>query len=418
MTKYTLDEQVYSIKNDEGDWEEVVRVKNVKMTVLAKVIRQYMAMRKMNLVISFDKMTRSDKTFQELGLTPVSNEIHKDADYIYNYTSLTGNFMDGHTKSGGWLMGKCILHYNPKDYNPDSFTGSPKKYEKFIIGYDSLGDEIVHSCDKNTLSNFFVYREDLPMEMTPIFFRKAVLDKYYGNPNKYEVSDDIIDCSGSWSLRIDNNQRDYVVVMLVDLGHLPYSEQQYWRGYNIARDDKMGLSDTTFKRWIAGAFSDPTFPDLYFKFRFKQFKDKWINKFGWVLFLPLAPGDEHYFKTLHCLTVKNNDQDYEKQVGSLAKITIDSLNQKELVKVIDEKNEKVKIYLTKKNLASVSDLKAGIDKLECFLLLKDINCPPLIEYLRKVQAFCSFLVAHRKSSKEKDIEKLMSYFFRTDERTE
>lgn len=143
--------------------------------------------------------------------------------------------------------------------------------------------------------------------MTPIFFRKAVLDKYYGNPNKYEVSDDIIDCSGSWSLRIDNNQRDYVVVMLVDLGHLPYSEQQYWRGYNIARDDKTGLSDTTFKRWITGAFSDPTFPDLYFKFRFKQFKDKWINKFGWVLFLPLAPGDEHYFKTLHCLTVKNND---------------------------------------------------------------------------------------------------------------
>lgn len=102
----------------------------------------------------------------------------------------------------------------------------------------------------------------------------------------------------------------------------------------------------------------------------------------------------------------------------MAKITIDSLNQKELVKVIDEKNEKVKIYLTKKNLASVSDLKAGIDKLECFLLSKVINCPPLIEYLRKVQAFRSFWVAHRKSSKEKDIEKLMSYFFRTDERTE
>jgi len=410
-TKSSCDEKVYSVANEDGDWEEVVRISNLAMTVKAKILRQYIAMRKMNLAIYFDMMAYSDKTYEELNISPLNNSIQKGDGFIYNYTSLV-NMSDGHSKSGGWMMGKCILRYNTKDYDPDSFSGAPHKYESYIIGYDSLGDEIIHSCNKDTLSNYFVANDGKgPLEMTPVFFKKTVLDKYYGNPNKYEVSDGQIDCSGSWSLRIDNDQRDYVAVMLVDMGYLPFSEQQYWRGFNVARDNNMGWSKTQYKRWFLNVFCAPCWPDLHFKFRFKQINKKWKEAFGWSLFLTLAPGDEHYFKTLHCLTVKENDADFDEQILALTKITIDSLNQKELVSSCDDNNDKVREFLTKKSIGNVRDLKASIDKFECFLYSKDYYCPDMIEYLRKLQSLRSNSVAHRKSANDtKVLDKIYQYF--------
>lgn len=406
LTTDKPEEKVFSRADDNGNWEEVVKIDNIHMKVKALMLRQYMAMREMNLLIFFDEMIYSDKTFKELDVSPVNNQIEQGNDFIYNYTSLVSGFIDGHTKSGGWIMGKCVLRYDKEDYKPDFASYSLKRYESYAIGYDALGNVIEHTCDKDTLSNYFVPNGNEPLEMTPTFFRKNVLDKYYGNPNKYEVQDGIIDCLGGWSLRIDNNQRDYVVVMLVDLGYLPYSEQQYWKTYNEPRGDGMGLSRPTFTRWYEGNFCNPSWPDLYFKFQFKIFNEKWTKMFGWSLFLPLTSKDEHYFKTLHCLTEKNNDQDFEKQIGALAKITIDSLNQKELVKGSDGDNEKVKELLNRRGVSSLDELKVGIDKLECFLYSHGEEVPEVIKYLRDVQTMRSGLVAHRKTSDQKGLDKI------------
>ena len=337
------------------------------------------------------------------------NQIVKDDDYIYNYSSLVDCHADGN-KSGGWIMGKCVLRYREKDYNRDSFDQDDKQYAEFIYDYDDEGEPMSHSCKKETLSNYFVANGDNPLEMTPIFFKKEVLDKYYSNPNKYTVSDGAVGCEGSWSLYIDNDHRNYVIVPLVYLGNLDYSEQLYWKGYNVSPERDMGFSKTAYKRWIEGNFCDPMFPDLQFKYRFKQFNKRWEKQFGWPLFLPLIDEDEHRYKTLHCLTTENNHSDFDEQILSMTKLVVDSLNQKCLLSEIDDSNTEVESFLKERKVTSSLELKAGIDKFQAFIFSKGMKCPDMVNFLRKVQSLRSNSVAHRKSNKRKDLAKLYEYF--------
>ena len=60
--------------------------------------------------------------------------------------------------------------------------------------------------------------------LTPVFFRRAVLAKYLAEPERYEVGDGDLQCSGFWSLRMDNDHPQHVMAWLKDLGQsLPTS---------------------------------------------------------------------------------------------------------------------------------------------------------------------------------------------------
>lgn len=402
-------EHCFVVDNENGDWEKVAEIKGVTVRIKLTILRKYLALRRMNLLLFFDEMRFSQQSFQELGLTPVMNQIVKDDDDIYNYSSLVNCHADGN-KSGGWIMGKCVLRYREKDYNRDSFEQDDKQYAEFIYDYDDEGDPMSHSCKKESLSNYFVANGDNPLEMTPIFFKKEVLAKYYSNPNKYTVSDGAVGCEGSWSLYIDNDHRNYVIVPLVYLGNLDYSEQLYWKGYNVSPERDMGFSKTAYTRWIEGKFCDPTFPDLQFKYRFKQFNKKWEKQFGWPLFLPLIDEDEHRYKTLHCLTTENNHSDFDEQILSMTKLVVDSLNQKCLQSEIDDSNTEVEFFLKERKISSSSELKAGIDKFQAFIFSKGMKCPDIVDFLRKVQSLRSNSIAHRKSNKRKDLAKIYECF--------
>lgn len=402
-------EHCFVVDNENGDWEKVAEIKGETIKIKLTILRKYLALRRMNLLLFFDEMRFSQQSFQELGLTPVMNQIVKDNDYIYIYSSLVDCHADGN-KSGGWIMGKCVLRYREKDYNRDSFDQDDRQYAEFIYDYDDEGEPMSHSCKKETLSNYFEANGDNPLEMTPIFFKKEVLDKYYSNPNKYTVSDGAVGCEGSWSLYIDNDHRNYVIVPLVYLGNLDYSEQLYWKGYNVSPERDMGFSKTAYKRWIEGNFCDPMFPDLQFKYRFKQFNKKWEKQFGWPLFLPLIDEDEHRYKTLHCLTTEKNHSDFDEQILSITKLVVDSLNQKCLQSEIDDSNTEVESFLKDRKVTSSLELKAGIDKFQAFIFSKGMECPDMVDFLRKVQSLRSNSVAHRKSNKRKDLAKLYEYF--------
>lgn len=402
-------EHCFVVDDENGDWENVAEIKGETIRIKLTILRKYLALRRMNLLLFFDEMRFSQQSFQELGLTPVMNQIVKDDDYIYSYSSLVNCHADGN-KSGGWIMGKCVLRYREKDYNRDSFDQDDKQYAEFIYDYDDEGEPMSHSCKKETLSNYFVANGDNPLEMTPIFFKKEVLDKYYSNPNKYTVSDGVVGCEGSWSLYIDNDHRNYVIVPWVYLGNLDYSEQLYWKGYNVSPERDMGFSKTAYTRWMEGNFCDPMFPDLQFKYRFKQFNKKWEKQFGWPLFLPLIDEDEHRYKTLHCLTTENNHSDFDEQILSITKLVVDSLNQKCLQSEIDDSNTEVESILKERKISSSSELKAGIDKFQAFIFSKGMKNPDVVDFLRKVQSLRSNSVAHRKSNKRKDLAKLYEYF--------
>lgn len=74
----------------------------------------------MNPLVFVDIMRFSKNTFSELGITPVQNNIISDEDYIYNYSGLIDNHI-GENKSGGWLMGKCLLRYNTADFDSEQY---------------------------------------------------------------------------------------------------------------------------------------------------------------------------------------------------------------------------------------------------------------------------------------------------------
>ena len=89
------------------------------------------------------------------------------------------------------------------------------------------------SCDPACLSNYFERGSDLPLEMSPVFFRAEVLHKYKADPEKYELSDRSILCPGAWELQTyDVNEVGQVHTYLRYLGSLPYQEQQYWQSFN------------------------------------------------------------------------------------------------------------------------------------------------------------------------------------------
>ena len=239
------------------------------------------------------------------------------------------------------MLGKKLFYCLPREekyYEP--LNG--KDFESFIIDGDSH-DKIIHTCDPAMLSDYFGKNKGSPHYLTPVYFDKAVLQKYYSSSNEYEVQDSSIDKHGYWHLRFDNNASEHVCVFLGDLGRdLPHSEQIYWKSFNISPEGKE-MSKTYFERSMLGAFSNAESPDLVFKSIFTQFQKKWLKSKGWELFLSLNQADYHCFNTLHSLT-KNEQSEFDSQILSLVKITIDSINVEELKKLVSiENNGSIKL---------------------------------------------------------------------------
>jgi len=374
--------------DDNGDDIEVVKISKNEVKIKLKYIKEFLAAKKMRLAIFFDFMRFSGKSLEELKLEEM-NDVVKSDDYIYSVC--VRDIVIDTDKSQGWLLGKKLIS-GLKDFNPDIFGRNEKrKYEDFIIGIDEDGNSILHTCDENKLANYFGKNPDAPHYLTPVYFTRDVLKKYYDNPDKFSVDDGNISCRGLWSLRIDNNHPKYVIAYLGDLGHLHHKEQLYWRSYNISSQE--GISRVAWKRGFMAEFTDPERPDLYFKYKFEIFQKAWFDTYGWYLFKPLSKGDSHHLDALHVPTT-NDQKEFDEQVLSLTKILIDSLNEKKLVNGIG---------LTKEN-------PKGIDKFELFLESKKIRLPGMLEFIRNLQFLRSTSVAHRKSDKNRDYAKARKYF--------
>ena len=181
-----------------------------------------------------------------------------------------------------------------------------------------------------------------------------------------------------------------------------YWIQRDWRGSRSSPPPGASLSKTAWARWFEGRFYNPEFPDLKFKYQFRMFNERWEKKYSWPLFLPLAKDDEHRFKTLHCLTQPKNPSDFEEQILSMTKVLIDSLNEVELVKSIDDTNSVVVARLKELNAADKNSVKGGITKFELFLLTEGKDMHEYILYLRNLQELRSSTTAHRKSRNKKN----------------
>jgi hypothetical protein len=366
-----------------GDENEVAVIEKNSIRIKLAYIKEFLAVRKMSLLIEYEFNRFSTKTLEEQGMQEFDNTV-KEENYCYAHYIRNFDFIGDH-KSHARLFGVKVIHGFSKS-KPKELFEKDKKYEEYFVGFDKNGKEIYSTSDEKKLADFFGKNKGAFNYLTPVFFSKDVLSKYYSKPSKYSVGDGGISCASLWSLRIDNNHPDYVMVFLGDLGHLATKEQLYWKHYNIKTKGK--ISHTAWMRNFEAEWADPEKSDLFFKQRYQQVQKNWERKMGWDLFRPLSSEDEYHFKTLR-IPLTNEQKEFDEQVLSLTRLIIDLLNEKELAKGIDSLPKDVK----------------GITKFEAYLESRGYRFKEMFKFLRDLQELRSSGVAHSKGENYSRIKK-------------
>jgi hypothetical protein len=381
--------QDHYIKIDNGGNEQLVAVvKRSRVQIRLQEIRQFLAIKEMYLSIQFDCRERSDHSLEELGLKQGgSNQREGLTCWGLYYGDSDGI---GRHRAFSRLLGKRLVAPLPKSKSGFwGFAEQPKKkHVEFIIGVDGDGEEITYTSDPDALADYFDANPDAPHYLTPVHFRKQVLEKYYQQPSKYSVEDSILRCGHLWSMYLDNHHDNKVCAWLGDLGRdLPYEEQLHWRAYNIAPEGS--VSETYYRRQILAEFTDSDRPEHLFKDRYNDLRKACDECLGWQLLLPLNPDDEHHFQ---CVRVPATDEqrDFDELVLGLTKILIDSLNEVNLNNLIPAEQR--------------ADLKGSIARLEAALHACGLeNGSDHVLFLRKLQSLRSSSTAHRKGSNYRKI---------------
>lgn len=369
--------KLYKIDMDGSD-ELVAEINDHKIRVRTKLLRQFQAAKQLDLVLYIDSVlfvSDPDESISPDQIGPVDD---RENLRLSLHASDQGPYKE---RPFSRLYGKKVLPAPPRARaGVWPFDQRNETHPKFIIGEDANGDLIEHTCDPEVLADYFGKNPEAPNYMTPVFFRRDVLQRYYEYPEKYSVGDGRLHCGGLWMLRLDNDHPRHVMVFLGDLGeYLPESERPYWRTFNIPPSGVM--SATVFKRSFLGEPAHPEAPDLQFKNFYERFKTKWKESRGWSLFKNPELADEHVLSRLR-IPLNDGQSEFEDQVISLTKVLVDWLDEKEILKQIPK----------------IADEK-GISKLERWMQQENYPFSQRdIAFLRRLQRLRSRIVAHRKGS--------------------
>lgn len=384
--------------NENGNEDVVATVEPLRVQIRLREIRQFLAVKEMHLAVQFIFSESSTYSLEELEFTSGDDERQDGMMcWMQRFGDLDGI---GNCHAFSRLVGKRLIEPLPKSKSGfwPFAEESDRKYASFIIDVDENGDEIIYTSNPDELKtpadpeNIRGVDEDAPGYLTPVHFRKKVLDKYYQEPSKYIVEDSILRCGSLWSVYIDSHQNNKVCAWLGDLGRdLPYSEQQHWHHYNIPPSG--GMSQTYFARQIEAQFANSDRPEYVFKQRYHDLQKVSQAHLGWQWLLPLRTADEYHLQSLR-IPATDEQRDFDDLVLSLAKILIDSLNEGSLKKLIPcEKREEFKG-------------ERGISLLEAALHLNNLKGTDVhIKFLRQLQNLRSSGSAHRKGKKYLKIAK-------------
>ena len=373
--------------DDDGNEHLIATIEPALVKVRLKEIRQFLAIKEMHLAIQFVCQEFSSSTLKELGLTEGGGD-HREE--LTCWALHFGDIAMENRQAFSRLQGKRLIPPLPKEKS--GFWGyaekTPKKHVDFIIGINESGDEISYTSDPDALANNFGANPDAPHYLTPVHFRKTVLEKYYQQPQKYSVEDAYLRRRSLWGMSLDNHHDDKVCAWLGDLGRdLPYEEQLHWRSHNIVPAG--GMSKTFVRRQIDAEFTNSDRPEHVFQKRYHDLAKACEEVLGWPLLLPLSIGDQHHFQ---CLRIPATDEqrDFDEVVLGLTKILIDSLNENALNGLIPVEGRE--------------GLKGSISRFEAALSAHGIaNAEKHIKFLRGLQDLRSSGSAHRKGSNYRGI---------------
>ena len=384
----------YTKIDDAGNEERIAIVKPSEIRIRLKEIRQFLAVKEMYLSILFQFNEYSTYSLQELGLNKKDPELKRDRLVCWRYGRLDTSHRHGF-RSESRLRGRKLIKPLEKSKSGFGDFAEEPKYVEFIIDINEDGDEINYTCNPTKL-NHNGSNPGAPSDLTPVHFRKSVLDKYYSEPSKYTVEDSMLRCALLWSIQIDNHSPDRVIVLLEELCLLPHTEQQHWKTHNIPPEGD--VSSTFYKRNVEGEWVSSDQPDILFKQSYEQLQQACNEGLGWQLLRPLHSSDDHHLKSLR-IPATDEQSDFDELVLSLTKVLIDSLNQKELKRLISLKEEQNLTLDQKKNLKEIDCLEIALNS--CGVE----DAAGHITFLRKLQRLRSRGSAHRKGSNYQKIAK-------------
>ena len=359
-----------------GDAKDpAVRFKDGKVEIRTPILRRYQAARQLDLLLFTDSIvsTRCHVSDESLHDLRIEGPTEERLGYISRaaanskYTSDLGSYSR--------VLMKRILPPPQEKSGIGLWEEQQKEYPKFIIDEDEDGNPVKYTCDPDKLANYFGKNPDAPHYLTPVFFKRSVLQPYYDKSEIYTVGSHYLHCLQKWGVEIDNDNLERVAVFLGDLGRDDLSNDwAHWQHHNIPPGYGMGdsriLSQCTYN------------PEHLFKYKYSELQEEWEQAWGWRLHREPAEQDAGALKRLR-VPLNETEAEFKQQLLNLALVLVDLLNEKSIGRECPE----------------AKDEKGGISKLECFL--KHYSYPHVerdISVLRTVQSMRSRIAAHASGS--------------------
>lgn len=161
--------------------------------------------------------------------------------------------------------------------------------------------------------------------LTDVYFREAVLEKYYADPSVYEVEDTLIRGGRHWTLPIAKTGRGTIQVWLGDIARLPRSVQQHWQVYAVVDDG--GVPEWRIRTDFFAQFVDVPAEGPVARLKKAIAEANTVSKarYGEPLY---ASPDAMHGAGINALRVPPNPsmEAFIHQIGPLALLVVDHLN--------------------------------------------------------------------------------------------
>jgi len=365
---------------------DVAKAQKHSVEIQLRYLLQFLAATRLHLAIFFDVVRYSLIPLEDI--PEDQRELKYTDDRSRYFRHVVKCDFQPEYRTFSRLLGKVIISPPPLEQcGKWPFDECEAEAEvPFVIDVNSDGAPREFTSHPDKLSNYFDANTGAPNYLTPVYFRKEVLSKYYADSDRYSVSDGHLGCLGLWSVQIDNNHPTHIVVFLGDLGRdLPYEERLHWKQFNVPPEG--GVSKTNFRRSFLAEFAPPEAEDLVFRTEYQSLNTAWRDAMGWFLFLQPEAGDEYVLATV-LVPVTNSQSELDQQILALTKLLVDSLNEEALAS----------------HAGPGQKAEKGITKLERFLGSRGFpDAVTVIQFLRDLQALRSAGAGHRKGHRYDEI---------------
>lgn len=207
-----------------------------RIQVRALEFRQFLAASRRKAVIQLDVVPKID--------APPFERV--DSDFQSDWAGL--DFVALHERSMGGrpaysrLLGQYVVAGCRNDRAPrfEEHNGE-RDYPEFIYAIDpQTGRPLTHTCDPAKLGTYFDKDSSRLHYLTPIYFKREVLQPYAAEPLRYALGTSRLSCLSLWGVDISINSSGLVEVYLGDLGRdLPSDDWGHWRTYNVPPEGRM-----------------------------------------------------------------------------------------------------------------------------------------------------------------------------------